>query len=113
MFTVWRIGDVLPWSKRQKKDEKAEYLRQRQKNENKQAEKAKGVPWFHGTNDKGISCIVVEQEPSLAGMGEGSGGIVLEDDVFPTADALALLEDPGTVQSPTTINRNITYRRNS
>ena len=37
---------------------------------------------FHGTNDKGKSCIVAEKEPLWTGMGEGSGVIILEDDVF-------------------------------
>lgn len=53
---------------------------------------------FHGTNDKGKSCIVAEKEPLLTGMVEGSGVIVLEDDVFPRAVAVASSEDPGTVR---------------
>lgn len=53
---------------------------------------------FHGNNDQGSGCIVGEKDPSLTRMGDGSGLIVLEDDVFPTVDAGASSEGPGTVE---------------
>jgi len=39
--------------KKPKKDEKSRIQKAKAKNENNKPQKAKGVPWFHGTNDNG------------------------------------------------------------